>query len=838
VKPKPSLRALLQSMALITTLLAAAPAFSLEEKVKIEPSFAIFFLYPTGKVTTTPVMAGFYKITVPVKLEGVPEAQILIKRDTFETTVIPEGAVTATASRVTYDDMVVNITGAREGKIKVHIWAYASTFDDRKAIYDREVTVKCDPDGSEAIVVPADLKTPPKVYPDYMSANKTITYKQPGFKEQKIIYPAQDTNTIHNNVMDCMRENPELASKGILPGALRVIMKYPSGPTADLDNAPGSYTVSFNAAKIDTPEVVLTIDRNSRSADASVPGAVCFYVYEGERDELIADVFGVLSGPDRAVSINVFRGPAAAGEPNYSKKVSLSIPTDRIPEIKVPFDFKSDITTGTADFSSLEYAGADILVSLGMEKLNPEDLAEPDWLLKPRNPHGTVLGTSWNETSGNLPEARIKGPRAVNAGDTVLLDASDSKGAFPEFLWQQTAGAPVSISNPSSQKISFKPTETGLYSFLLSVKSGEQTDYSFIDINVIGKINAKAELVNSVPLDSKANKFFLLGKTLIVPISPITEIHTYDISDPANPTFKKRYILTLNAEERIPVDSKMFGNILLLSPVFYSGNSGPAKTPTDNRQSAISAYRVGADEEFELLGSKKIGENDAFLSGIHETAFLITQKSLFRLDTSSRFSTDNFETFALPALDPGNSHREFIWMLPFDSSHFIVNDTGPGYKSYFEIKDNELRRATAPDTIRFHEYLGIWDAPGEERYLLTSDQNEKRNIEIIEIRNITDARKRASLPVPGDNCKHFSDALGRIYGSLAIVWWPLGEPGENKGLRFALFDLSNPDKPVVNTTFDVKGNSVGNAVYNNKFIYAIVNTTEGDFLQVYRITSN
>ncbi len=840
MKAEQSLRALILCGMIIAAALSASPSFSLEEKEKIAPTFAIFFLYPTGRTATAPTTAGFYKVSVPVRIEGVPEAQILIKRDTFETTVVPPGAVTAVASRVTFDDMVLNITGAREGKIKVHIWAYASTFDDRKAIYDREITVKCDPDGSEAVVVPADLKTPPKIYPEYSAAHKVIYLKESSRPERKMLFPAQDTPTVHKTIMDYMRKKTELSDKNIVPGALRVIMEYPSGPTADPDNAPGSYSIAFTAAQADMPEVVLSVDRNSRAVTASAPGAVCSYMYMGERDELVADIFGVLAGAGREISINIFRESSGTGQTDYSRTLNATISEDKIFEIRVPHDFKSDLKTGDADFSSLDYAGADILVSLGLEILKPEDLAKPDWLLKHRDEFGTVVGLAWGESAENRPEARIKGPRTARAGDTVSLDASDSKAAFPEFFWRQTAGAPAAVTNLSSPIISFTPSEPGLFSFLLEVKTNENTDYASFDINVTGSIDIKTEPVDSLPLETPSSRFFLLGKLLVLPVLPFNEVHTYDISDPLHPVFNKKYKLPATVENSAAIDSLMFGNVLFM---LY----GSSDKPTQNNPEAVlphshvSAFRLTPDEKLELLGFMDINQQSTCFVGTRDAAFLLTLDSLHRFDLSSPFSIDNHTEFPLPYKEKppaGKIKWGKIFAFPFNPELIYVNDEGylapPHESPYFQLKNNLMAAVPIPALLNDSSVIGLWEADGS-RYLMTGSGENTPVMQIIETDSPAAAKKRGVSAIPGNNVENFGRniAKARIFGSLAVVWWPLGKQGLPSDTRFAVFNVFDPDKPTFISSFDIKGDITADVIYSNKALYVLI----GNFIHVYKIAA-
>ena len=74
------------------------------------------------------------------------------------------------------------------------------------------------------------------------------------------------------------------------------------------------------------------------------------------------------------------------------------------------------------------------------------------------------------------PLAADAGPnRAVAAGDLVTLDASASTGAATSFLWTQTAGTPVTLSDPSSVRTTFTAPAPGSLEFSVTV-NGTETD--------------------------------------------------------------------------------------------------------------------------------------------------------------------------------------------------------------------------------------------------------------------------------------------------------------------------------------------------------------------------
>lgn len=68
--------------------------------------------------------------------------------------------------------------------------------------------------------------------------------------------------------------------------------------------------------------------------------------------------------------------------------------------------------------------------------------------------------------------------RAVVAGDQVTLDASASTGAATGFGWTQTAGTPVTLSDPSSVRTTFTAPAPGSLEFTVRVtgSTGTATD--------------------------------------------------------------------------------------------------------------------------------------------------------------------------------------------------------------------------------------------------------------------------------------------------------------------------------------------------------------------------
>ena len=74
------------------------------------------------------------------------------------------------------------------------------------------------------------------------------------------------------------------------------------------------------------------------------------------------------------------------------------------------------------------------------------------------------------------PLAADAGPnRAVVTGDLVTLDASASTGPATSFTWTQTAGTPVTLSDPTSVRTTFTAPAAGSLEFAVTV-NGTETD--------------------------------------------------------------------------------------------------------------------------------------------------------------------------------------------------------------------------------------------------------------------------------------------------------------------------------------------------------------------------
>lgn len=86
------------------------------------------------------------------------------------------------------------------------------------------------------------------------------------------------------------------------------------------------------------------------------------------------------------------------------------------------------------------------------------------------------------------PEARAGNDRRVNEETRVVLDGSDSEDADGDplsFRWRQTAGVPVTLSDPTSPKPEFTSSFIGDVTFELTVRDGELDAVDTITITVV-----------------------------------------------------------------------------------------------------------------------------------------------------------------------------------------------------------------------------------------------------------------------------------------------------------------------------------------------------------------
>lgn len=77
-----------------------------------------------------------------------------------------------------------------------------------------------------------------------------------------------------------------------------------------------------------------------------------------------------------------------------------------------------------------------------------------------------------------VPVAKAGTAAAATVGQTVTLNGSnstDADGDTLSYIWSQTAGTNVSLSNPNTAKPSFVPTVAGSYTFELKVSDGKAT---------------------------------------------------------------------------------------------------------------------------------------------------------------------------------------------------------------------------------------------------------------------------------------------------------------------------------------------------------------------------
>ncbi len=87
------------------------------------------------------------------------------------------------------------------------------------------------------------------------------------------------------------------------------------------------------------------------------------------------------------------------------------------------------------------------------------------------------------------PLASAPADRNVDVGTRVELSAqasTDLNGTSLTYLWQQTSGPNVDMTNPNGPETSFVPNEKGVYCFALTVSNGSFSDEDTVCISVAG----------------------------------------------------------------------------------------------------------------------------------------------------------------------------------------------------------------------------------------------------------------------------------------------------------------------------------------------------------------
>lgn len=87
----------------------------------------------------------------------------------------------------------------------------------------------------------------------------------------------------------------------------------------------------------------------------------------------------------------------------------------------------------------------------------------------------------------NLPPTVTTTSRTVSVGQLVTLSAvaSDPEGAALTYSWVQTAGAPVTLSNPNSATPTFTPTTAGVRTFNVQVNDGVSSANSTFNVTAV-----------------------------------------------------------------------------------------------------------------------------------------------------------------------------------------------------------------------------------------------------------------------------------------------------------------------------------------------------------------
>ncbi len=765
------------TLAAVLLLISALPAAALEEKEELpKPALTVFILYAIGKSNTEPVMPGFYKITVPSNTAGIPEAEVLVKRDTFEVTVTPKNAVEASASRIARDDMALTISGLKEGKARIGIAAFTSTYDNKKPLYSQSANVTIEAGGSQAVLVPEDLKSPPKVYDSYTEAMNAVMAARKDSFSNSFVVPAQETKTIAQNIVQAM--NPANSPQ---PGAIRFVLAYPFGPSADFSATPDFYQITLRGSDTGEPDTVFGINRGDKKIDTAAESFAC-YLSNGPNDNMYFDVFGIPSGTGREIKVSAFPIGAATGPVLLESNIKIDVPGGGMIKVTVPPGSKYEITSSKGSLSEVGYAGEDVAVAVAAAKLKPEDLAKPDWLLASDNMETSVIGLDWNVSARESVTAKIEGaPSAAAVGDGIKLSAT-SESAKNSLRWRQIAGPSVVISDPGAAKITITPKEPGVYSFLLEATSGGVSNFDFATVNVVGKKAVSApKPADTLQLKDTASRMFLFDNLLLVPSDSGALIDSYDVSNPLRPTLHKRFLLPAEGPKKLLLDTAMAGNLFFtVSGVFpFVLRDGPIEYSASPASGYISIYRFLPQEKLEIAGMFDVDSAEPALSISGKFAYIVSGTDITKLVLSVPFPADN------PAVYPSNDP-----LFP----KFVAD-----------------KLSTPADSVP----LVAWDAPGG-RFLIAAAKG-KNSIDIYNVAKPDKPEKSGSVQMrfaPADK-----ETNARVFGGTAIVWPAKNTAGET--CNVSLLDISNPSKPSEAGTVKIDGDCPSDALIAYGALYFI-----------------
>jgi len=557
---------------------------------------------------------------------------------------------------------------------------------------------------------------------------------------------------------------PNLAVRGVFPAEIgfNLLMKYPDQSDKNIQ----LYEIGVNAAATDTPEITVTLPFLGKPSFGAMQDKMAGSVRWGYNKKNLVELllFGVAAGNNRTITVKGYYTADNKVKPAFSFSKTVTIPRNRM----ILFSLAGDSSTA---------------ISVSERQPQPpfyEDVSGIDMTVAGEDPvfmqpSSTIEAVDMRTApvDPTLPVARAKAPAAAEIGREASLDASGSKGNSLSYSWKQVQGPKVSIDGANNVKANFKPVQPGMYRFRLTVADASGSSHTDAEVNVVGAVELKPELIAQTSLETEPRGIHIDGDRLIVTSKTAPEIYIYNISDPSQIRKERKFTLPLPVGDMI-LDSYLYGDTILT-----------LIKSSKNENGVLLSFRFNGYEKLELTHEIKFdGKN---MTGRRNG-------NLLYIWPEEKPTPDNKDKYYLQLFDITNaSHPVEKWKelfnfiyyaVPLPDGHIAVM-TSPADASR---KHNADIRTVPLKDISDQIIFDTWETPAD-MYALVATGLPNLKYGIAKFSPPAKFGKIADLMFPD----HGLETPFITFGSTVIAVYREGKDSTNSKISF--IDCTDPTAP-------------------------------------------